>query len=142
MTGLLPGIWWVAAGPCRGLHLYFQSSVYVCYSQAFTPAACCLSVKRGLTTTCVHDCYIEMQNFFVVHFGAAAQQTDCAMLWQYVEVLWCTTWLSAMHRLKVKCQNSILRCHMDMHIQWLGLHAFQTVLLRMQSALWPSCMRR
>ncbi len=35
-----------------------------------------------------------------------------------------------MHRLKVKCQNSISRCH----IQWLGLHAFQTVLLRKQSA--------
>ena len=35
-----------------------------------------------------------------------------------------------MLRLKVKCQNSISRCHM----QWLGLHAFQTVLLCKQSA--------
>lgn len=33
-------------------------------------------------------------------------------------------------RLKVSCQNGISRCH----IQWLGLHAFHTVLSRKQSA--------
>lgn len=40
-------------------------------------------------------------------------------------------------RLKIGCQNSISRCH----IQWLGLHAFHTVLCRKQSA-YKACLAR
>ena len=38
-------------------------------------------------------------------------------------------------RLKIGCQNSISRCH----IQWLGLHAFHSVLSRKQSA-YKACL--
>ena len=42
----------------------------------------------------------------------------------------CFRYLPGAYRLQIPCQNSISRCH----IQWLGLHAFHTVLTQKQSA--------